>query len=321
MWAFNMEFIWKAILFQILICPGILSEDISDPDFIAKYDETIKKVACEAIGQKDGAQMKINLDRYSTREEMAKLAFWNFGNDFTKTKLEFGEDIKWKRDLVDTMFNIFTLSCPNDSVPHGYMNLFRELGMIYLNSAEPRTTENAGAWAHIQRVLKACEEDLTPYEVVSSMLHITGLRGDKGNFTETTLILPPEEKVDATFPQLDLVVENLWFVFSHGMGRCYHKLPETAILAPKLRALFIRDILRALLNKWGDPGPVQDFGPVVGNFDINRVQRNIRHCVTISYFINGINEFQMVRPLKVGHVNEGINSVQNRKTGATIHNT
>jgi len=67
-----------------------------------------------------------------------------------------------------------------------------------------------------------------------------------------------------------------------------------------------------------EPGPIQDFGPVVGNFDINRIQSNIRHCVTISYFINGINEFQMVRPLKVGDVNDGYNSVLNKKTGATI---
>ncbi|CAL8109493.1 unnamed protein product [Orchesella dallaii] len=313
-----MDLIFKFLLVNILAYQGVFSGDISDVDFLAKYDEIIKTVACDAVAQKDGAQMKINISRYSTREEMAKLAFWNFGNDFTKTKLQFGDDIKWKRDLVDSIFNIFTMSCPNHSVPIGYMNIFREFGMIYINSAEPRTSHNTAAWEHIQKVLKACEEGLTVYDVTSRMLHITGVRGEKDGLVETSMILPPEEKIDALFPELDLVIENLWFVFSHAMGRCYHKLPETAILAPKFRALFIHDFLRTLMNRWGDPGPNQDFGPVVGNFDINRIQRNIRHCVTISYFINGINEFQMVRPLKVGHVNQGINSVQNRKTGAAI---
>lgn len=136
---------------------------------LAKYDEVIDQLACEAAAQTQGSEMKVNLTRYSTLEEMTRLAFWSLGNDFTKSKLEFGEDIVWKRNIVHTLFKIFTVSCPTEYVPHGYMNVFREFAMIYLNSAEPRGTEEprTSAWKSFQKLLSFCLEGLTPYQFAS----------------------------------------------------------------------------------------------------------------------------------------------------------
>lgn len=58
------------------------------------YDTAIIGTACGAIDQTIGVDMKVNLRRYSTRVELAKMAFWNLGNDFTTAKLDFEADIR-----------------------------------------------------------------------------------------------------------------------------------------------------------------------------------------------------------------------------------
>lgn len=67
---------------------------------------------------------------------------------------------------------------------------------------------------------------------------------------ETTELFPPEEKIDAVFSELDQVVENFWWVFSHAFGRCYKLMTRQAETAPKLKAMFVHDILKPLLNRW-----------------------------------------------------------------------
>lgn len=76
-------------------------------------------------------------------------------------------------DLVDILFDIFQNSCPTTAVPHEYMNIFRQFTKIYLNSVEPRDTNNTEGWDNIVKILATCKNDTKLYDFVSKGMKVS----------------------------------------------------------------------------------------------------------------------------------------------------
>lgn len=123
---------------------------------------------------KDPEKLKLNLDHPMSYEDVVKLAFLNKGRGLHNTFLEFPEDIKWKREIVNEIWSLFETSCPDIYVKEDYMNIMREFAMVYINSVEPRTTEDTDVWLAIMESLMECTKlNLPPYNFTSHGLKVT----------------------------------------------------------------------------------------------------------------------------------------------------
>lgn len=60
---------------------------------------------------------------------------------------------------------------------------------------------------------------------------------------------PQMEKADAMFT-LDVIIDNLWLVFSHAWARCIRKAPSKELWGPRFKQLFFRDFLAGLEDRW-----------------------------------------------------------------------
>lgn len=60
---------------------------------------------------------------------------------------------------------------------------------------------------------------------------------------------PQVEKADEIYT-LDVIIDNLWMVFSHAWARCIRKAPSKELWGPRFKQLFFKDFLAPLENRW-----------------------------------------------------------------------
>lgn len=134
------------------------------------FSEFAAKAACDA---RQLSTLKLNLARPMSYHDATTLTFLNKGRILSDQPLEFPQDIQWKRDLVNVMYDIFMAACPDQYVSHDYVKIMRELIMIYLNSVEPRAPVNAEVWQAIQQSLAECKANKrSPYKFTSAGLEV-----------------------------------------------------------------------------------------------------------------------------------------------------
>ncbi|CAL8091182.1 unnamed protein product [Orchesella dallaii] len=126
--------------------------------------------------------------------------------------------------------------------------------------------------------------------------------------------LVPQADAASTVYQLDIVIENLWSVFSHAWARCYPEAPSRQLWGPRFKQLFFRDILEPLEERWKDPGPLSYYlDLIMGDYDVQLIQHNALYCVDAGYFTTGAGIFELVRPVKLTDISEGANAFQNHQ--------
>jgi len=230
--------------------------------------------------------------------------------------LDFGVETNHKLSVLYRLFEIFTRSCPESYVPLEFLNIIQGLNMIYQNSIANKTN-NQDKWEELLTDLATCSKTVVggEYAGTAHQIEKISLRGYRGQ-QEVLDVLPPQELADQ-IPQLDLVIDAMWFAFANAYGACYQKLNENRNSLNNFRKLFHKDFLQPLLIRWVDVGPGVDFGIVVGDYQIDQILMNMRFCVTGTFMKQRIIDRQLVRPIPV-ILAPGQTPTHNKKTGQTI---
>jgi hypothetical protein len=138
----------------------------TDPMQFHEADE--EKVICEALSSKGDQDYKVdNLYAPLTYEDNLRLAIWNMKHNLKSGSHEFEfSNSNWRRPLINTLFSIFKQSCPTDFVPHGFLNVLKEMIMIYYNSQkEESKAPPPERWATVLKSLDRCANSTVPLKV------------------------------------------------------------------------------------------------------------------------------------------------------------
>lgn len=155
-----------------------------------------------------------------------------------RTKIKVKHSIVWKRDFIDTIFEIFKTAVDHHFVPHEMLHIAREINILYQNSYDgPDNSNHTKNWEIILGVLDGCLESLEPYNfatigfrvnihIIANFLfdkiHILFINISKLKYLMTVdhkfeISIPPEEAAE----HLDLSIDILWYVVFVITMRCF----------------------------------------------------------------------------------------------------
>ncbi|XP_035703537.1 uncharacterized protein LOC118434350 [Folsomia candida] len=214
-----------------------------------------------------------------------------------RTKIKVKHSIVWKRDFIDTIFEIFKTAVDHHFVPHEMLHIAREINILYQNSYDgPDNSNHTKNWEIILGVLDGCLESLEPYNFATIGFRLKYLMTVDHKFE---ISIPPEEAAE----HLDLSIDILWHVFSFTLGSCYPTAAsmdqDPLVWAAEYYNLFLTEILFKVKDIWFDEtnNNLLRAGLIYGDLDLRLAINNFRAAAISSYILNDIEDRQVVRPL------------------------
>lgn len=127
-----------------------------------------KEVICQASRQKD-EDIKVDVSDTMSYDDMLKLIVWNSKYDLKAGThfFQFPAAVNWKRDVLKSIVAVFLKSCPPQLIPPSFINIAKELFMIYQNSLND-TEDHSEAWKPFITILDKCLKTSEPFTPASA---------------------------------------------------------------------------------------------------------------------------------------------------------
>ncbi|CAL8074309.1 unnamed protein product [Orchesella dallaii] len=262
-----------------------------------------------------------------TENEIYELAFLNLGHQLTSDAIAQlpGNNLGWKKRIVDLMAYITQTTCESPGLSSSYINAAKNLFLYYIlkfeKSMNSTTTADDAAsteeWNEIVEAISMCSRDIEPIHINDDCGSFTTYQTPEGVLLPVgTHIEQFDMEIEApNGPGMDLIVDNIWWLFSVTYARCYaYFYPNEDVILLFLQR-FRDDILSNFANRWRGAGDLVDhFSIIFGPMDSYQEFENVRLCAGVSYRYEGLAGRELVRPLTVM---VGNTHVRNFKTAVT----
>jgi hypothetical protein len=94
-----------------------------------------------------------------------KMARLNIKHDFREgqdsSRVPLKEGLEWRRNITELVVLIFKKTCPKKYVPDAFVNVIRELSLVYHNSLKAPPEERTSVWGGLRTNLQQCLAHIT----------------------------------------------------------------------------------------------------------------------------------------------------------------